>query len=145
MPRLIRVVDDQGVVADRGVEVRPFVESFNRGAGDEGQIGEREPFLRLEGTAFRSPRALYVLVVSLEHDERVRRGRLGPDHVLRRAAPDVGERDDLVRACKGHVRPFARRSGPTWVRLKESAVSRSAKTAHQLALCVDDVQTRQRA
>ena len=55
MPEVDVVVDDQRVVADRGVEVGPLVQRVDHGPGDERQVGEREALLGL-GTALRAAR-----------------------------------------------------------------------------------------
>ena len=97
------VVDDQRVVADRGVEVRPLVQRLDRGPGDEGEVGEREALLGPELRAVGPPHPLDLLVVGLEHDQGVRARRLRPHHVLGGAPADVGERDDLVGAGRGRA------------------------------------------
>ena len=51
MPEVDVVVDDQGVVAHRGVEVRELGQRLHGGPGHERQVGEGEPLLRPEPLA----------------------------------------------------------------------------------------------
>ena len=95
-PQVDVVVDDQRVVAHRGVEVGEVGQGLDRGPGGEGQVGEAEPLLGPEAIAVGPTDLLDPLVVDLLDHQRVGRGGLGPDHVLGGAAPDVGEGDDLV-------------------------------------------------
>ena len=89
-------VHEQRVVDHRRVEEREVPQRLDRGPGDERQVGQREPLLGLEALAPGGAHALDGLEVDLVGDERMRRGRLGPHHVLGGAAAHVGEGDDLI-------------------------------------------------
>ena len=62
----------------------------------KGRYVEREAFLGLETLTPCLAHALDALEIDLVGDEGVRRGGLGPHHVLSRATPHVGEGHDLV-------------------------------------------------
>ena len=115
MPRLMSWWTIEGVVAHRGVEVGELGQRLDGGPGHEGQVGEAEPLLVLEPLAVGPADLLDPLVVDLLDHQRVGRRGLGPDHVLGRAAPDVGERHDLV-ALAADAAPVAggpaARTGP---------------------------------
>ena len=97
-------VHEQRVVDDRRVEQREVAQRLHRRPGHEGQVGQGEALLCLEALAPRRAHALDALEVDLVGDERMGRGRLGPHHVLGRAAPHVRERHDLVTGAaeRGH-------------------------------------------
>ena len=90
------VVEDQGLVAHRGVEVRVVPQRLDRRPRDEGQVGEREALLGLEALPPRTADPFDVLEVRLVGDEGVRRGGLGADHVLGGPPPHVREGHDPV-------------------------------------------------
>ena len=98
------VVDDQLVVAHRGVDVREVLDGVDDGPRDERQIGEREALPLLPLALGRAAHPVDVLEVDLDCREDVRRRGLGAHHVLGRPPADVGEGDGLVvGAGLGHA------------------------------------------
>ena len=101
------VVDDETVAVDRRVHVRELVDRVTEGTGHEREVGEREALARPPFRLVRFAHAGDALEVDLDRRVHVRARRLGADHVLGRAPPDVRERDDLV--ARGGRDPHRRR------------------------------------
>ncbi len=112
-------VHDQLVFPHGRVEVGPFLQSVDDGPRYERQVGQAEPFGRLEMLPLGQAGPLDSGVVNLHGHRRVRRGVLGTHHVFRGAPPDVREghdrvalagywhrpgRDDAGRRCSGRLR-----------------------------------------
>ena len=60
-PEVDVAVDDERVVADRGVELREVAQGLDDGPGDEGKVGEADPLLLAEPVLVRRPRTRSIL------------------------------------------------------------------------------------